>query len=139
MHGNISRSEIPEGTLPKWGTHAVELDRLVRGFPRLAGEMEDVPTTTIFRRFAALNARSLLYYQQELIYMEDRDSVSTKPRRKEFASDSAQLQDSSAMDDSLQWSLSLQIREKLEKYSESNHDNFRSIYLTVLDRHWCIN
>jgi hypothetical protein len=40
------------------------------GYPRLAQLMSLLPPTTIFRRFGALNARVLLYYQSELMLLE---------------------------------------------------------------------
>jgi len=44
---------------------------LIPGYPKLAGRMGIMPEIGIFRRFGALNARSLLYYQNELAYLED--------------------------------------------------------------------
>jgi hypothetical protein len=117
---------IPEGTLPSWRTHADELSGGVRGYPMLAREIEQVPEIAIFRRFAALNARSLLYFQQELTDMEDRlkqleyrDILSDRGWRKDYAIDAASLQHSVAFDDPAQWTLVLQIREKLKQYSKS--------------------
>ena len=36
---------------------------LIPGYPKLAGRMGIMPEIGMFRRFGALNARSLLYYQ----------------------------------------------------------------------------
>ncbi|KAI4933513.1 uncharacterized protein J4E92_003180 [Alternaria infectoria] len=44
---------------------------LIPGYPKLAGRMGIMPEIGMFRRFGALNARSLLYYQNELAYLED--------------------------------------------------------------------
>ena len=44
---------------------------LVPGYPKLAGRMGIMPEIGMFRRFGALNARNLLYYQNELMYLED--------------------------------------------------------------------
>lgn len=124
MHEKTSLKFIPEGRLPDWEIHGEEIDGLVRGYPRLAGHMETIPETAIFRRFTALNARNLLYYQQELTDMEDqlkrieyRDSMSGKGQRPHYARNAAALQDSVAVGDPAQWTLMLQIREKLKQYS----------------------
>ncbi|KAI4666410.1 uncharacterized protein J4E79_002448 [Alternaria viburni] len=45
---------------------------LIPGYPKLAGRMGIMPEIGMFRRFGALNARNLLYYQNELAYLEDR-------------------------------------------------------------------
>lgn len=65
---------FPEGTLPSFTAYKDALHSCVRGYPKLAQEMEQFPPITIFRRFAALNARNLLYYQQELTDMEARSN-----------------------------------------------------------------
>ncbi|KAF2439438.1 hypothetical protein P171DRAFT_369901 [Karstenula rhodostoma CBS 690.94] len=126
MHETKPRPYIPEGSLPGWKTYGKEIKELVPGFPMLAGEMEQSPETAIFRRFASLNARNLLYLQQELIDMENRlkqleyrDSVSDKGWRKHYAKNSASLRGSIAFDDPAQWTLMLQIREKLKEYNKT--------------------
>ncbi|KAJ4350343.1 uncharacterized protein N0V89_008964 [Didymosphaeria variabile] len=43
---------------------------LAKGYPTLATRMGVVPPTAMFRRFGALNARNLLYYQNELMQLE---------------------------------------------------------------------
>ena len=47
------------------------LHDLIPGYPMLAGRMGNMPEVAMFRRFGALNARSLLYYQAELAHLED--------------------------------------------------------------------
>jgi hypothetical protein len=46
------------------------LHHLTMGYPKLAGHMGLIPETMMFRRFGALNARNLLYYQSELVHIE---------------------------------------------------------------------
>jgi len=42
----------------------------IKGYPKLAGQIELCPETAIFRRFGALNAENLLYFQAELVWLE---------------------------------------------------------------------
>lgn len=44
---------------------------LVPGYPKLAGRMGVMPEIAMFRRFGALNARNLLYMQNDLIDIEN--------------------------------------------------------------------
>ncbi|KAL1592013.1 hypothetical protein SLS60_011605 [Paraconiothyrium brasiliense] len=43
---------------------------LAKGYPTLATRMGVIPSTAMFRRFGALNARNLLYLQNDLIQLE---------------------------------------------------------------------
>ncbi|KAH7379487.1 hypothetical protein BKA66DRAFT_587563 [Pyrenochaeta sp. MPI-SDFR-AT-0127] len=43
---------------------------IVIGYPKLAAKFEILPEAAIYRRFGALNAQNLLYYQAELTYLE---------------------------------------------------------------------
>jgi len=64
--------DLPQSTLP--AAEDVSHDPfhdLIPGYPQLAGRMGIMPEIGMFRRFGALNARSLLYYQNELAYLED--------------------------------------------------------------------
>jgi len=47
-----------------------EIDHAVHGYPRLATFMGHEPGAAIYRRFASLNARVLLYRQAELVCLE---------------------------------------------------------------------
>lgn len=47
-----------------------ELDYAVHGYPRLATFMAHEPGAAIYRRFASLNARILLYRQAEIVCLE---------------------------------------------------------------------
>lgn len=102
--------------------------KLVPGYPRLAGFMTHVPEKAIFRRFGALNARNLLYLQNELTALEDslkdieaRDSKDGRGTKAFYAKDWYWLQSSMNKDtDTLQLNLVLRIREMLKEYSMSN-------------------
>ena len=48
----------------------IPLAEKVRGYPKLAGQMGLRPEVAIFRRFGALNAENLLYFQAELALLE---------------------------------------------------------------------
>lgn len=105
-------------------TASVPLEELVMGYPKLAGQMEILPEIAIFRRFGALNARSLLYQQAELIHLEkllrdierrDNDSgVGSKPK---YARCWYWLSQSLDDGDDEQWRLMKKIKRKLRKYS----------------------
>ncbi|KAH7371655.1 hypothetical protein BKA66DRAFT_590642 [Pyrenochaeta sp. MPI-SDFR-AT-0127] len=45
---------------------------IVVGYPKLAAKMEIQPEVAIYRRFGALNAQNLLYFQAELIDLEEK-------------------------------------------------------------------
>ena len=47
-----------------------EIERAVHGYPRLATFMGNEPGAAIYRRFASLNARVLLYRQAEIVCLE---------------------------------------------------------------------
>lgn len=97
----------------------------VRGYPKLACQMELRPEVAIFRRFGALNAENLLYFQAELAMLErdlrDRQSEDSHyPDKAKYASSWYQLSNSKDRDEDSQLSLVYKIREKLRLYSESS-------------------
>jgi hypothetical protein len=98
----------------------------VKGYPKLAGQIELRPETAIFRRFGALNAENLLYFQAELVWLEmelkkqqAEDSLSGHPRKSKYALSWYQLSTSEDDGDVRQLSLVLKIRETLRLYSRS--------------------
>jgi hypothetical protein len=104
---------------------AVLADR-VKGYPKLAGQIELRPETAIFRRFGALNAENLLYFQAELVLLEEElreqqlaDSLSNHPRRSKYALSWYQLSTSEEDGDAQQLRLVFRIRETLRLYSMS--------------------
>ncbi|KAI4933519.1 uncharacterized protein J4E92_003186 [Alternaria infectoria] len=46
------------------------LHDVIVGYPKLAGRMGVMPEMAMFKRFGSLNARNLLYMQNELMYLE---------------------------------------------------------------------
>lgn len=96
----------------------------VKGYPKLAGQIELRPETAIFRRFGALNAENLLYFQAELVLLESAlrqqqlaDSLSSHPRRSKYALNWYQLSTSQGDGDAQQLHLVFRIRETLRQYS----------------------
>lgn len=100
------------------------LDHLVIGYPKLAGRMEQLPETAIFRRFDALNARNLLYLQAELtsieedlINLERKDSIDSDKQR--YATDWYWLSQSQDQGSTDQLDLVHKMRATLKQYSMS--------------------
>lgn len=96
------------------------------GYPKLATLMGHSPEVAIFRRFNTLNARNLLYLQAELVDLETRleeasraDAESSNLDRRRHDRHWPSLSESVTTPDgnSTQWTLALQIREKLKEYS----------------------
>ena len=96
------------------------------GYDRLAAFMEFFPEAAIFRRFATLNAKNLLYFQAELSFLEkeledaakaDAESLSESRRRYSrewfMLSHAEDQQDG----DSRQWQIFLRIRRVLGEFS----------------------
>ena len=104
------------------GTHHVQYN----GYPELASVMGPHRGMALFKRFAALNARSLLHRQAELLDMEEQLHVQTELDRKlglPFHTDARALLRS--RDDPVngrQWHMILEIREKLKEYSKLRSD-----------------
>jgi len=95
------------------------------GYPRLAALQGTYPELGIYRRFATLNARNLLYLQAELVDLENRLDECTKA---DCASNDARKrlhnknwyflsQGNEGMPNS-QWDTMLCVRGKLKEYSE---------------------
>lgn len=102
------------------------------GYPKLASFMGANPEVAILRRFGALNARNLLYFQAELVALEaelkgfaDQDSASDNEDRKEYSrcwdllSRSDDNSNGGDETDGKQWQTMLRIRGKLKEYSSS--------------------
>lgn len=92
----------------------------IEGYPRLGSLMGTNPALAIFRRYSALNARTLLYMQAELNKLESdlhgtalEDSCD--PEKAAFSREWWKL--AGAKDgDLLQWEQCLEIRAKLDQY-----------------------
>lgn len=105
-----------------------------RGFAKVATKItsDNDKTTTIYRRFDELAARNLLFYQAELAELEDelkqlddedriaRDETSVACQRdwKSFKDNAYGINGVVRDREKQKMELSLQIREKLEKYRE---------------------
>ena len=101
------------------------------GYPKIAFLMGRSPEYAIFRRYAALNAKNLLYLQAELKILEaklhdleEADQNSQHEDRMIYSRDWETLRDSHnanaiAGNDRSQWSTALNIRETLKEYSNS--------------------
>ena len=102
------------------------LHDLIIGYPKLAGRMAIIPETAMFRRFGALNARSLLNQQSDLMIMEEkllelekRDSMSSEGKKSIYALDHYWLSSATPERDGdvRQKELMGQIRDMLKEYS----------------------
>lgn len=85
--------------------------------------MESLPEAAIFRKFGALNAQNLLYYQAELTYLEQKlhaqqhtDKTQGTDLEKKYAVDWFWL----GRAPSTQLDLVLKIRTLLKEYSEQS-------------------
>jgi hypothetical protein len=96
----------------------------VVGYPKLAAKFGVLPEAAIYRRFGALNAQNLLYYQAELTYLErklqaqqQRDNNDQKGHGASYAINWYWLRQSKTDGDGRQYELVMQIREVLKQYS----------------------
>jgi len=99
------------------------LAHLTIGYPRLAGQMEILPETAIYRRFGALNSRNLLYYQAELALLEKeliaQEALdSSIPEKQCYALDWYWMSQSAEQGDSKQLDLVVKMRALLKEYSK---------------------
>lgn len=100
---------------------------LVVGYPKLAAKIGILPEAGIYRRFSALNAQNLLYYQAELTYLERklreqqlRDNHEKQGHGPEYGVDWYWLMRSPEEGDAVQLGLVLKIRELLKDYSKQS-------------------
>lgn len=112
----------------------------VIGYPKLAAKFGVLPEAAIYRRFGALNAQDLLYYQAELTYLEQKlqeqqqqDNNDPKGHGASYAINWYWLKHSKTDGDGRQYELVMQIRELLKQYSGSKvpYDSM-SVRLTIL-------
>lgn len=54
-----------------YANHHLNTTRFTISYPKLAGQMGAMPEIAMFRRFGALNARNLLYLQNDLVHLEN--------------------------------------------------------------------
>ncbi|KAF2110647.1 hypothetical protein BDV96DRAFT_603728 [Lophiotrema nucula] len=105
-----------------------ELAAKMNGYTKLASLMGPNPEVAIFRRFSTLNAQNLLYYQAELVHLEEKlaacfksDAESRHPDRVMYDRDWLSLKESDQMPDGNgeQWATILEIRKVLKEYNEA--------------------
>jgi hypothetical protein len=96
-----------------------------KGYPKLAARTEVQPELAIYRRFGALNAQNLLYYQAELVDLEEKlivqqvqDSQDAKGDKQRYASNWFRLKVSAKDGDTKQLDLVTRMRETLKDYSK---------------------
>ena len=102
----------------------------MKGYAKLASLMGAHPEVAIFRRFGTSNALNLLYLQAEITALESdlrtyttADDSSSDPNRAIHSRDWYTLSQSSNTggDVGMQWQTVIQLREKLNEYSSSEH------------------
>ena len=116
--------------------HEVKIDMPTdpepQGYDRLSAFMGYFPEAAIFRRFATLNAKNILYLQAELLWLEeqlekvaDDDAQSSSERRRHFSREWFRLSHSGDHPDgsSRQWTVFMKIRRALSEYSMYNLSN----------------
>src|SRR5688500_7611181 len=101
------------------------LQSIVIGYPKLAAKTEIQPEFSIYRRFGALNAQNLLYFQAELADLEEElreqqveDERNQAGKKSLYSKSWFRLQDSEIDGDTEQLELVLRIRKTLQEYSQ---------------------
>ncbi|OSS46060.1 hypothetical protein B5807_08233 [Epicoccum nigrum] len=99
---------------------------LVIGYPKLAAKIGILPEAGIYRRFSALGAQNLLYYQAELTYLERklkeqqlRDNHEKQGHGPDYGVDWYWLERSPEEGDARQLGLVLRIRNLLKEYNQA--------------------
>ncbi|GME61005.1 hypothetical protein GTA08_BOTSDO00801 [Neofusicoccum parvum] len=94
-----------------------------QGYPKLATIMGPYRGMALFKRFASLNARNLLYMQAELLQLElELDELASGDREEGLSYDVdawSLMKPGEQEDGNRQWRLILRIREKLKEYNEA--------------------
>ena len=113
-----------------------ELPKIVNGYPKLAARFALVPETAHYRTFAGLAHRDLLYYQAELVQLENilsqleiADSSSPEGQRSRYARNWAYLDLAFMESHGEQWQVFLKIRKLLPQYCEA-----LSVYPSIVMR-----
>ena len=101
----------------------------MEGYAKLSSFMSRDSEFAIFRKFGALNAQNLLYYQAELLGLEDdlnyiasNDRISQDSEKREFAYNWAELSRAADGKD-LQLEKFMKIRKALKEYSQRSTAN----------------
>jgi hypothetical protein len=68
---STTTTDIPLPSLGPNADRGEDISQPTHGYPKIARLMGENPDLAIFRSFRELNARNLLYYQAELVHLED--------------------------------------------------------------------
>lgn len=93
------------------------------GLASLMGEHEEL---SISRKFQRLNAKNLMYIQDEILHLdhelhmiESEDEISKDKSRASLLASLFNLKESSGSSHGVQWNKVLELQEKLQSYSKS--------------------
>lgn len=93
-------------------------------YTKLASLIGAHPELALFRQFAALNAKNILYMQADLVHLEAElediareDRCSGHREKQSFEASVFDLKYSSGTENDAQWQKVLEIRNKLKEYS----------------------
>lgn len=126
LTASMEADSIAESSTVHEVTIDIPTDPEPQGYDRLATFMGLLPEAAIFRRFAALNAKNILYLQAELLSLEQElqsaaedDARSTSAKRQEYSRDWYLLSRTGDHSDGdpQQWKLFMTIRNTLNEYS----------------------
>lgn len=105
------------------------------GYRAIAQFLAKEPGIVILNRFPTLNVQNLLYMQAELYHLEEElqeiakeDAASSCPTRQDYRYSFVELRDSLAGPENFQWKKILDIRHKLEQYSEYIENRAINVY-----------
>lgn len=105
--------------------------QIMADYTRLAALIGTHQEMALFRRFATLNAKNLLYMQSELVHLEGElanialeDRCSGDGDKALFQVSLFDLKESSGTSKDLQWRKVLEVREKLKAYSTFRTPHF---------------
>lgn len=101
------------------------------GYSKLATLMASHQELGLFKQFAILNIKNLLFMQSELVYLEKEllsisssNAVSQKFAERAFEFSLFDLKESAGSPGDTQWQKTLEIREKLKQYSISYSQHY---------------
>ena len=118
-------AEMRPGLPRKDTTQSVAQRKALEGYPKLARFIGEKPGCAIFRRFAALNARNLLYKQVELLelehYLDEQEEENSRdPETRALQFEMRLLKEQPEGSPGwIQLELMRQLDEKLKNYSKS--------------------
>ncbi|KAF2104709.1 hypothetical protein NA57DRAFT_70916 [Rhizodiscina lignyota] len=100
------------------------VDDVAGGYPGLARQMGTYPGLNMFKRFAELNARNLLYMQAELLHLQQRlfvitslDHNSPDGTEQAYENRAKTFLESETAESNEQWNVVVKVRGKLSVYN----------------------